>query len=54
MRLAASNAEIEEAFNLLQSELDESIQSRLEDTKKLFGFDNFDEDVSREKVENAP
>jgi len=39
-----SNAEIEEAFNLLQSELDESIQSRLEDTKKLL-FDNFDEDV---------
>jgi hypothetical protein len=39
-----SNAEIEDAFNLLQSELDESIQSRLEDTKKLL-FDNFDEDV---------
>lgn len=39
-----SNTEIEEAFNRLQSELDESIQIRLEDTKKLL-FDNFDEDV---------
>lgn len=39
-----SDTEIEEAFNRLQAELDESIQSRLEDTKKLL-FDNFDEDV---------
>jgi len=36
--------EIEAAFSRLQSELDESIQARLKDTKKLL-FENFDQDV---------
>ena len=36
--------EIEKAFNKLQEELDESIQARMDDAKKML-FDNFDEDV---------
>jgi len=36
--------EIEEAFRKLQAELDEEIQTRLADTRRLL-FENFDEDV---------
>jgi hypothetical protein len=36
--------EIETAFNKLQSELDETIKARMDDTRRML-FDNFDEDV---------
>lgn len=39
-----TQAEIEKAFQILQAELDESIQSRLQDTRKIL-LENFDEDV---------
>ena len=39
-----SESEIQTAFELLQSELDEKIQSRLQDTRKLL-LEHFDEDV---------
>lgn len=39
-----TQAEIEKAFQKLQAELDETIQSRLQDTRKIL-LENFDEDV---------
>lgn len=46
-----SPKEIETAFNKLQSELDETIQARMDDARKML-FDNFDEDVhSRLKMQ---
>lgn len=39
-----TEAEIKKAFNKLQKELDESIQARMKDTRKLL-LENFDEDV---------
>ena len=39
-----TNDEIEEAFNKLQSELDETIKARMDDARKML-FENFDEDV---------
>lgn len=39
-----TNEQIQDAFNQLQAELDQSIQSRLNDTRQLL-FDHFDEDV---------
>lgn len=43
--------EIEDAFNKLQAELDESIKARMDDARKML-FDNFDEDVhSRLKMQ---
>jgi hypothetical protein len=39
-----TNKEIKKAFATLQAELDESIQARMHDTRKIL-FDHFDEDV---------
>jgi superfamily II DNA/RNA helicase len=39
-----TQAEIEKAFQQLQTELDETIQNRLQDTRKIL-LENFDEDV---------